>query len=274
MRRHETPQAGAVNSASAGLFGARRIWGEIPRGFTKLVDAGGGRLIVRNDQIGAIDLATCRQPVEREPASRFQGRRALKCVDLKSGGSVLIRAYHHGGIFRALTRDAFLTWPPRPFRELAITEQLRQRGVPTVEVYAACVEPLCGPFYRGWLVTRRLEEAQDLWAALKSGFAEEIGCERVMGAVAKSLRVLHGAGVYHADLNLKNILVRNENGGAKAYIIDLDKAKLFLRPVPVELAKRNLDRLLRSVTKLDPERAYFPPSLWHRFMDRYYDGRD
>ena len=39
---------------------------------------------------------------------------------------------------------------------------------------------------------------------------------------------MHREGVYHADLNLKNILLRVENGAAVSYIIDYDKARLFL----------------------------------------------
>jgi 3-deoxy-D-manno-octulosonic acid kinase len=257
-----------------GLFGARPAWGEIPSGFTKIVDAEGGRLVVRNDQVGAIDLTTCRQVDGREQAVRFQGRRALKSIDLKSGAAALIRPYHHGGLMRALTRDIFASWPPRPFRELAITEELRRRGVPTVEVYAGCMEPLRGPFYRAWLITRELEGAQDLWAALQSGFAEEIGIERVMHAVAKSLRAVHRQGIYHADLNLKNILIRNERDGARAHVIDFDKAKLLLGPLPAPLAKRNLDRLLRSAGKLDPQRAYVSPQLWDRFVSFYYSGTE
>jgi uncharacterized protein YjhX (UPF0386 family) len=270
MLRPDTPQSRARIFEISGFFSDRRIWGEIPEGFTKIVDAEGGRLLVRKDQVGAIALATCRQPGERDGARRFHGRQALKSIELKSGGSIVIRPYYHGGVLRAVTRDLFVTWPPRPFRELTITEELRRRGVPTVEVYAACVERLCGPFYRGWLVTRELEEAQDLWAALQNGFAGRIGIERVLGAVAKSLRAVHREGVYHTDLNLKNILIRNEREGARGYIIDFDKAKLLSGPLPPELVQRNLDRLLRSIRKLDPERGFFSPRTWDQFVNLYH----
>jgi tRNA A-37 threonylcarbamoyl transferase component Bud32 len=55
---------------------------------------------------------------------------------------------------------------------------------------------------------------------------------------------LHREGIYHRDLNLKNIVVRREPDGVKGYIIDLDRAMLFLGEVPMTLARRNLDRLL------------------------------
>jgi hypothetical protein len=36
------------------------------------------------------------------------------------------------------------------------------------------------------------------------------------------------------------------------------------------LAKKNLDRLLRSVRKLDPARRYFPPAAWAQLADFYH----
>jgi len=92
----------------------------------------------------------------------------------------------------------------------------------------------------------------------------------VWRAVANSLRQLHREGVYHTDLNLKNILVRREVDGVKSYIIDFDKAVLFLGRVPPRLAERNLDRLLRSVCKLDPTRKYISETDWNRFVVWYH----
>jgi serine/threonine protein kinase len=81
---------------------------------------------------------------------------------------------------------------------------------------------------------------------------------------------LHREGVYHRDLNLKNILVRCEPDGVRAYIIDFDRAILFVGEVPMTLARRNLGRLLRSVNKLDPKREYFSANDWKRFVASYH----
>ena len=49
---------------------------------------------------------------------------------------------------------------------------------------------------------------------------------------------MHREGVlYHADLNLKNILLRVENGAPVSYIIDYDKARLFLGRLPDRLGQ-------------------------------------
>jgi tRNA A-37 threonylcarbamoyl transferase component Bud32 len=84
---------------------------------------------------------------------------------------------------------------------------------------------------------------------------------------------MHLHGVYHADLNLKNILVRRENMEISVYVIDFDKARLYPRGVPLEQANRNLNRLLRSVRKLDPKMKVLSEEDWDVFMG-FYQLRD
>lgn len=246
-------------------------WGVVPPGFKKVVDGRGGVMIVREDVEEFLTIEECTKATfyEGEPGA-FQGRGRLRVLELRNGDTVLIRPYRHGGLFRHLLREMFFTWAPRPFRELAITEEVRRRGIPTVEVYAACVRRIWGPFYRGWLVTRQLKGGQDLWTAMRDDFVRKAGPKKVFDAVATSLRGLHREGVYHRDLNLKNILVRCESDGVKGYIIDFDRTTLFLGKVPITVVRRNLDRLLRSANKLDPRREYFSDSDRKTFIDSYH----
>jgi 3-deoxy-D-manno-octulosonic acid kinase len=253
------------------MFNEKMTWGPVPPGFNKVADNRGNRLIVRQDRQNLIDPSLCIDTNRGEFDERYQGRRPLRAVALTGGDTALIRAYRHGGLLRHLTQDWFFTWPPRPFRELSITEELRRRGVPTVEVYGACVSPVVGPVYRGWLITKKLRDAQDLWAAVQSPFVQkEGGLTATLKAVAVTVRALHREGVYHADLNLKNILVRPEGGAVAAHVIDFDRAKLFLGHLPEGFANQNLHRLLRSIRKLDPERKYFATSAWNEFLSFYY----
>lgn len=229
-------------------------------------------MLVREDVAGLLSSEGCTKQShknEKEPGA-FQGRGSLRGLELRSGEKALIRPYRHGGLLRHLLRGIFFTWPPRPFRELAITEEVRRRGIPTVEVLAACVNRIWGPFYRGWLVTRQLQGGQDLWAALQGGLVRKAGARKVLNAVAATLRDLHREGIYHRDLNLKNILVCCEADGVKGYIIDFDRAMLFLGQVPPALAKRNLQRLRRSTLKLDPQRRYVSAHDWERFVESYH----
>ena len=247
-------------------------WGVIPSGFKRVIDGHAGLMIVREDVEKFITIGECTKSIDSHDheAGLFQGRGRLRALELRNGDAAVIRPYRHGGLFRHLLQGVFFTWPPRPFRELAITEEVRRRGIPTAEVFAACIRRIWGPFYRGWLVTRQLKGGQDLWTALRDGFVRQTGAEKVFDAVVTTLRGLHREGIYHRDLNLKNIVVRGEYDGVKGYIIDFDRATLFLGEVPTLMARRNLERLLRSANKLDPKREYFSANDWKRFIDSYH----
>lgn len=259
-----------VAGDSHGMFSDSMIWGAIPQGFQKLTDSQGNRLVVRADRQREILLSTCLEIERRGDSAGVFGRGDLRSMKLADGVTALFRCYRHGGAFRALTGKCFCSWPPRPFRELTITEELRRRGFPTVEVLAACVEKIGGPIYRGWLVTRQLEGARDLWDGMQSGFCQSAGIEATLKAVAATIRRMHREGVYHRDLNLKNILVRSTAAGVESHVIDFDRALLVLGQLPAPLARKNLDRLLRSIRKLDPQRKYFSAANWDGLLEHYH----
>ena len=252
----------------------RTIWGVIPNGFRKLTNGRGSHLVVREDRAAEIDFSVCSEQPLGVRHLRYQGRGPLEAIRLRDGETALVRRYRHGGLLRALTGGCFFSWPPRPFRELAITEELRRRGFRTVEVYAACVQRLSGPFYRGCLVTRELPDAKDLWAALQDDLAGRGTLRAVLKATAETLRDMHREGVYHSDLNLKNLLVRFRGEGVDSYVIDFDKAKLFLGGLPQPLAQKNLNRLRRSALKLDPEQRYLSAASWSEFLKFYHGDGD
>jgi len=254
------------------MISQRRLWGDVPNGFNKIQD-GQTRLLVRAGLEECFSFKEFNAPAPPEEASGHYGRAPLRAIALPDHGRGLVRRCYHGGLLRFITGTTFISWPPRPFREVAITVELERRGVATVETLGAGIEVVAGPFYRGWFASREIEGAQDLWVALQSGFARAEGLENILTAVATSLKSLHREGVCHGDLNLKNILVRRENEGLKAYIIDFDKASLFLGPVPRRIANGNLARLLRSVRKLDTERRYLSENDWNKFIGCYYGAR-
>lgn len=246
-----------------------RVWGDVPAGFKRFSPNRKQMVLVREGLEGCLDPEKFFARPGKEEASPFLGRARLGFFRLPDGEAVVVRSYWHGGLFRRFTGDLFFAWPPRPFRELAVTAEINRRGIPTLEMLAAWVERSWGPFYRGWLVTRELKGARDLWAALQGGFCAEKDARPLLHAVAVSLRRMHLRGVYHRDLNLKNIMVRREGDQIKSYIIDFDKAKLFSGEVPAMEAQKNLRRLLRSICKLDPDRRLFSQANWEFFV-RFY----
>ena len=162
---------------------------------------------------------------------------------------VVVRSGRRGGLVRWLNRDVYFGFQPRPFRELRVTEQLRERGVPAAEVLAAAVRWLVPGCYRGVLVTRVVAGAVNLWEYLQTVGPEERA--RVCHVAAAATRRLHDAGGVHLDLNLQNYLVRPDTSGGEVLVIDYDRVRL--RPVSPHERRAAFARLCRSVRRLDPE---------------------
>ncbi|HEX9444358.1 MAG TPA: lipopolysaccharide kinase InaA family protein [Candidatus Binatia bacterium] len=247
------------------------LWGDLPEGFKKIRLDRTRTLAVRADMEKLL-VAELTADSSGRADSPFYGRGRLAVLKLDGGGRALARSYRHGGLLGGFTGPFFFTWPPRPLRELCVTEEARRRGVPTVEVLAASVERVCGPLYRCRLVTRELEGARDVWTILRQDSFPDGAKEALLAAMARSVRAMHRRGVDHGDLNLKNILARREGQGFKSYVIDFDKSRLFSGDLPAARAEKNLARLGRSIRKLDPGRRYLSPRDWEVFLARYREA--
>ena len=88
--------------------------------------------------------------------------------------------------------------------------------------------------------------------------------------VAQTIARMHEAGIAHADLNLTNILVRIATDSPAVLLIDFDNARVFPSPLPLRQRQRNLQRLQRSLNKLDPG-GWLSSPLDVRIFCRAYD---
>ena len=240
---------------------------EVPEGFEKAAPGPGLTMLAARGLTDAGLAAQILAPGGGAPA-RHVGRAEIRSLTLPDGGVALVRPYRHGGVLRRLTRDRFVSRPPRPFVELAVTAAARDRGVATVEVLAALVAWGPGPWYRGWLVTRELEGARNLWDALQEGLSDQEK-QSLLRGVGRSLRLMHRSGIEHGDLNLRNLLVRGGAPDPEVHVIDFDKARLFPDPAPAARARRNLRRLRRSARKLDPDGVRLRRADWDCLLDAY-----
>lgn len=207
----------------------------------------------------------------------YEGRTALSriALDDRSGEAALVKHYCRGGLFRRLLRDRYFG-RRRFLRELEAGEAARARGVPAVEILALVVEKNGVFTHRADLVTREIRDAVDLREYIERTFPTGDGdqarrtesSEALLSAVASLLRKMHDAGMYHADLNVKNILVREDDGTPRCYIIDLDRARCR-RSVSTTERLKNLGRLYRSLEKtgLAPHRISEPDM--RRFVELY-----
>ncbi len=80
--------------------------------------------------------------------------------------------------------------------------------------------------------------------------------EHVLRRVRSAIDTMHRGGLYHADLNLHNLLVTTAGDRFDVIILDLDKARLYDGPAPESKRRENGRRLIRSARKLDPSGKY------------------
>ena len=163
----------------------------------------------------------------------------------------IIRDYRHGGLLGKLFGGVFLNGN-RPLKELFTSETASQRGVPSAEVIAIAKRRLWGLFYKAKFISKEIDGAVDMVEFLKKSSPEFIQTYKkpVIFALVKLIRNMHEAGIYHADLHLKNVLLKKDSTGKfTAYIIDLDKS-VVLDKLDIQQRIRNLLRLDRSLEKL------------------------
>ena len=205
------------------------------------------------------------------------GRRGLRvfCPDGVASHRCVVRPYAHGGLLRRLLGDRFLLGS-RPFREMRITEEIRSRGIPTVQVLASIIHRLWGPFYRGELITREIHQATDL-ASLSIAFGDHSKTDLSLRwstarQAGRAVRLMHDQGIYHGDLNLKNLLVQREgHGDPIVYVIDFDRSKV-LKSLSTRHRIKNLLRLNRSAEKWKTRGACITYTDKARFFRAYAGG--
>ncbi len=197
---------------------------------------------------GVLDRKTLYAWAATHPKRRpYAGRVTAYGVPLPNGTDrVVVRHSHHGGLLAPLTQDRFLP-PTRAPQELETSLRLAEAGVPTPRVIAYAIYPAGRFFRRSDVVTEEIAPARDLGAALRE--ARNAAARRdLLAAVAPLLAALAGAGVWHPDLNIKNILIGGTPETRRAYLLDVDRVRFGVPDDPV-IARANLARLRRSARK-------------------------
>ena len=197
------------------------------------------------------------------------GRGVVHRVALEDGGQAIIRRYQRGGFIRHFFHELYWDRPFRPLAELTCTELARHRGVPTVEVLAAGIEKAGCGFYRGVIVSRQVEGLTNLWVWLQKQ-PPQSERQAVIKAIAQAIFHMHEAGIRHADLNLTNILVGTSTPRPEVRIIDLDRGRVFPGALPNRMRRRSLQRLQRSLNKLDPSGQLSSPTDIDLFCRMYH----
>ena len=217
-------------------------------------------------------LAEC-EPASLPEAGR--GRAAIRRLELPSGRKLLVRQYHRGGLLRAINNSRYFS-PRRAIDEIRVCREAAARGVP-VAVPAGAIIERQPPFWLCWLVTEEIEEAVDLGEYLRwlpPAPTREILAEKrdIIDTLGSAVRAMHDAGLYHADLQARNVLIRRSPAGVEVFFVDLDKSTIAA-PLTDSQRADNLRRLNRSILKMRLTPQAVDDDDRRRFLAAYRAGR-
>jgi len=245
------------------------------------IEEGGVILMVRKAYAEQIcdALGPLHQAWERIAQRRFTARGRVGIVSLslgKAGPSVMIRRYTHGGLFGTVAGDRYFG-PDRAINELVVAEAAHSGGIRTPVAVGVLAGRTAGPFWRLAYISLEVANSEDLvhYCCCLADYPAESAAIEKRGAireVARQIRKMHDIGIYHADLHLKNLLLRRRDAGTpEVYVIDFDNAQLG-PPLNSEQRLRNLKRLARSVRKVLVANSVLTAWDRLRFLRAYLKG--
>jgi 3-deoxy-D-manno-octulosonic acid kinase len=195
-----------------------------------------------------------------------EGRGNAHFIDA-DGRQFVLRHYRRGGIAARLSPDRYL-WRgeerTRSFREWQLLYQLLRQRLPVPTPIAASYRR-DGRTYSATLLIDRIPDAQSVHAHLREAPLPI----HLWVAIGRCLRRFHERGVFHADLNARNILV---DSAERVWVIDFDRSSIR---TPGWWCDANLARLHRSLRKLlvDLPEERFATADWHCLLDGYFSGQ-
>jgi hypothetical protein len=203
--------------------------------------------------LSALDHGTVYEWAAAQPDRQvLQGRAPVYVATLPPDGPrVVVRRNHHGGLLGALRGDRFLR--SRIPLELLISLTLSRAGILTPEVLAQISYRVNALMRRIDVVTRELPPGLDLGAALLESAPEPVRAARWRSIIAM-LGAMASIGVWHQDLNVKNIyLIETPGSEPFAALLDVDRVQFHVPGALV--ARANAARLTRSLRKWERTRG-------------------
>ena len=201
--------------------------------------------------------------VSGDLVSVAQGR-AVACIFRYHEHKFVLRHYRRGGLMAKLSHDRYQWFgleKTRAWREWHLLAEMFARLLPVPRPVAARVQRH-GLFYSADLVTLCLPDVTPMADVL----IQSTLSEQQWHDVGSTIKKFHNAGIYHADLNARNILL-DTNG--HVFLIDFDKGEK--RSVDAAWQRANLERLQRSLNKFkaNESRFCFDEQDWQLLLKGY-----
>lgn len=177
-------------------------------------------------------------------------------VALEDGERVYFKRYDYAGV--DLRRNRYFLRPSRAAVEAWGCEQLRQIGIPSLEVVSLGERREWGVLRAAFLVTRELPGAIDL-----ESFMRGVGVQpapekrsrvirRIAHELASQVGRAHACGFVHLDLHWRNILLQPQGEGYLPVWSDCPRAKYFRLRYRFRILKDLADLLRPALVELTP----------------------
>jgi 3-deoxy-D-manno-octulosonic acid kinase len=178
----------------------------------------------------------------------------------------VLRHYHRGGFVGRFVSDRYV-WRglgrTRAFREWRLLSTMCDLDLPVPTPIAARVRRF-GLGYTADILTEYLDNTRSFESLLnESGVSSDL-----WGSIGRTLRRFHDHGVDHSDLNVRNILVDDDQ---RVYLVDFDKGQIRASG---SWRDGNLRRLNRSLRKVALETGTnFDANGWEILERSYHSFR-
>lgn len=177
---------------------------------------------------------------------------------------IVLRHYYRGGMVGKIIHDQYQfssIEKTRPYRELKILETVRELQLPAPIPIGGYVIKQHG-FYRADIIIEKIADAKDAFQRLSNQKLTESNWLDI----GHCIRRFHNAGIYHADLNIHNIMLTE---GGDVWLIDFDRAEQKACKKQWQVA--NLERLKRSLNKEKTKNPnfHFSPEDWNVLLNGY-----
>lgn len=178
--------------------------------------------------------------------------------------SYVLRHYYRGGLIGKIANDGYFYFGlkrSRVYREFALLEQMKALDLPVPTPIAARLTR-CAHLYSADIIMHQIADATDVFHLLKTVPLDNLTWQNI----GKTIAQFHQAGVFHADLNIHNIMLDKTS---KVWIIDFDRGHF---KVPAKAwQQNNLNRLLVSLKKEAEKQThfYFKQDNWQALLKGY-----
>jgi len=201
--------------------------------------------------------------------SRWQSKSTAK-VRVEIGGKpYFLKRYNCAG---CLYRVKGLFRSSKALRSWRAASQFLLHDIPTLRPLICMEERRLGLLGRSYILFPFAEgeggTLLDVWPAMSD--EERSGC---LVKLAKIIGMMHHHGLFHGDLNWRNILVQKNSEGNEFFLVDLDGSKARLRPSESH-AMKDIEHFVRDLNRCDAreeqKRSFL--ALWHQYKGSFSSG--